>query len=154
MFFTNQISYSVVMNKTDLHIREGIRLQELYSNKEIGIILGNDEPNNKDLFKLYHKCLSLNDVDTIARLTNMYDFSFINEPHLPPVSKEYVQDSFEAIITSLTSILTNYTYSESHYAKKKNKTNIEYKKKKSIIKEDKSFQEFIHQKIIILISIV
>ena len=67
------MSYPVVMNKTDLHIREGIRLQELYSNKEIDIILGNKEPNNTELFKLYHKCLSFNDVDTITRLMNMYD---------------------------------------------------------------------------------
>ena len=74
----------------------------------------------------------------------MYDFSFINEPHLPPVSKEYVQDSFEAIITSLTSILPSYTYSESHYDKKKNKTNIEYKKQKVIKKEDMFFRQFIH----------
>ena len=108
MFFVLGLSYSVIMNIINLHISEGIRLQESYTIKEIDIILGNKEPNNIELFKLYHKCLSFNDVDTITRLMNMYDFSFINEPHLPPVSKEYVQESFDNIINTLSSILPNY----------------------------------------------
>ena len=144
MFFVLGLSYSVIMNIMNLHISEGIKLQESYTNKEIDIILGNKEPNNTELFKLYHKCLSFNDVDTITRLMNMYDFSFINEPHLPPVSKEYVQESFDNIINTLSSILPNYEYSESNFAKKKNTKNLEYKKNKAILKEDTFFQSFIH----------
>lgn len=102
------------MNTNEISLSTMLRIRSEYSKKDVDIICGNANPDNTDLFKVYHLALSKNDDEVLTLLINQYDYSFLNNNSLPAVSSEYLENT-------LKSIFPDYKLIPSDKAKKKNK---------------------------------